>query len=84
MWSVCDVLHRAGADIEDQLLAVTKLHQEACRRLAVTGSRHAGAAGRDANLVFFKCLRAGVVHVAIRRYPRRVLDDATGGKRTNR
>ena len=81
-----DVLHRAGTDVEEQFLAIAEFDQEASCRLAVavTGRRHACAAGSDADLLLGKRLGAGVVDVAIRRYTSRVCHYTAGRKYAKR
>ena len=76
-----DVAHRAGADIENHLLAITELEQETGRRLAAARVRHAGAAGDNANLVLGQYLGAGIIDVAVGRDYIGPLDHAAGGLR---
>ena len=56
---------RSRADVEEELVAVAQLHQEARGGLTVPGRRHAGSAGDDPNLVRLQFLRARVVRVAV-------------------
>ena len=60
-----DVAHRAGADVEDDLLAIAELKQEASRGLGPTRVGHTGAAGDDAHLVRGQHLGAGIVDIPI-------------------
>jgi hypothetical protein len=70
----------ARSDIEQKLVAVADLDQEAGRGLTATRSRHAGAAGNDPYLVFSEFLGSRVIHIAVWRGPFRVRHLAAGRK----
>jgi hypothetical protein len=58
-----DPLQRSVAHIEDELIAVSQLDQEAGGSLLEPRHRHTGAKGDDAHLVGLQLFRAGVVDV---------------------
>ncbi len=60
-----DVSHRPGAQVEDQLFAVTELEQEAGTGLGEPLVRHAGAAGNDADLFLGEDFGPRVVDIAV-------------------
>ncbi len=61
-----DPLQRAGPHVEDELVTVAQLDQEAGCRLLEPRHRHAGATGDNAHLVGIQCLGAREVHVVAR------------------
>ncbi len=66
-----DALGRAGADVEQELIAVAELDEPACCRLFGARVGHAGAAGEETDPIFLQRFRTGVVRVTVEGRPRR-------------
>jgi hypothetical protein len=60
-----DALVTAGADVEEELVAVPELDQPAGRRLLGPRARHAGSEGNDSHLVGRELLGPRVVDVSL-------------------
>ena len=74
-----NVDHGAGADVEQELVAVTGFHQPAGRRLVASRCGQTGTASKQANLILVECLGARVIDIAVRGRAGRTGYLATGG-----